>query len=210
MSNSGSTNHDPHFEHVIDRDSGKLGMWLFLFTELLLFGGLFLVYAVQRHKFPADFSLAAADLDVFVGTINTVVLLVSSMTIAMAITAIQKGNNKLAGRLVLTTVFLAVVFMINKYFEWGAKIDLNLFPGTEVMKGLDVGQVQFFGLYFFMTGLHALHVLIGIVMLLMIYFRISSGRINKDSFLFLENGGLYWHLVDLVWIFLFPLLYLLT
>jgi cytochrome c oxidase subunit 3 len=210
MSKSESNIHGAHSEHVIDRESGKLGMWLFLFTELLLFGGLFLVYAVQRHKFAADFHLAAADLDAFVGAFNTVVLLVSSMTIAMSITAIQKGNNKLAGKLVLATVLMAVIFMINKYFEWGAKIDLNLFPGTEVMKGLDLGQIQFFGLYFFMTGLHALHVLIGIAMLLMIYFRIKSGRINKDSFLFLENGGLYWHLVDLVWIFLFPLLYLLT
>ncbi len=210
MSNSEFNNHNTHGVHVIDRESGKFGMWLFLFTELLLFGGLFLVYAVQRHQYAADFNLAAADLDVFVGVINTVVLLVSSMTIAMSITAIQKGNGKLAGRLVLATVLLAVIFMINKYFEWGAKIDLNLFPGTDVMKGLDVGQIQFFGLYFFMTGLHAVHVLIGIVMLLMIYFRIRSGRINKDSFLFLENGGLYWHLVDLVWIFLFPLLYLVT
>ncbi len=210
MSNSAVNNNHAHGEHVIDRESGKLGMWLFLFTELLLFGGLFLVYAVQRHKFAADFNLAGSDLNAFIGTLNTVVLLVSSMTVAMSITAIQKGNSKLAGKLVLLTIFLAVVFMINKYFEWGYKIDLGLYPGSDVMKGLDLGQIQFYGLYYFMTGLHAIHVVVGIVLLTIVYYRIKAGRINRESFLLLENGGLYWHLVDLIWIFLFPLLYLLT
>jgi cytochrome c oxidase subunit III len=199
-----------HTEHVIDRESGKFGMWIFLFTELFLFGGLFLVYAVLRNQYSADFNVAAKELNAFVGTLNTVVLLVSSMTMAMSITAIQKGNSKFAFRMLLVTLLLAAFFMVNKYFEWSHKFEYFLYPGSDVMMNMPKGELLFFGLYYMMTGLHALHVIIGGVLIVISMVRVRSGRINQQSYLMLENSGLYWHLVDLIWIFLFPLMYLIT
>jgi cytochrome c oxidase subunit III len=193
-----------------DRDTGKLGMWLFLFTELFLFGGLFLVYAVMRTKYASDFHLGALELNAFIGTANTVVLLVSSATVAMSLTAIQTNNPSKAFWLVLITVLLAVIFLINKYFEWGHKFELKLYPGSVVLDNLPHGEIMFFGLYFMMTGLHALHVIVGAVLLMVVMFQIKSGSINREHYLLQENAALYWHLVDLIWIFLFPLLYLVT
>ncbi len=201
-----STNHEEH----IDSETGKLGMWIFLFTELWLFGGLFLVYAIFRAKYSADFHTGAAELNAFIGTINTVVLLVSSMTVAMALTAVQKGDRRLALFLIFLTLILAAVFMVNKYFEWEHKFEYNLFPGSEVLKNLPRGELLFFGLYYMMTGLHALHVIIGMILLTVNIVKIRSGAVNSERFLMLENSALYWHLVDLIWIFLFPLLYLIT
>lgn len=196
--------------HPTDNEAGKMGMWIFLFTELFLFGGLFLVYAVFRAKYSDDFHKAAYELDALVGTLNTVVLLVSSMTVAMSITAVQKGNSKLAIRLLLVTLLMAIVFMVNKYFEWHHKFDLKIYPGSEVLQNLERGELLFFSLYYMMTGLHALHVVIGMILLIICVFKIKSGHIVSNRHLLLENSGLYWHLVDLIWIFLFPLLYLLT
>jgi cytochrome c oxidase subunit 3 len=193
-----------------ESETGKLGMWIFLFTELFLFGGLFLVYAVFRAKYSEDFHTAARELNAFIGTMNTVFLLVSSMTIAMSITAIQKNQKKLAMFLVIITLLLAALFMMNKYFEWSHKFELKLYPGSEVLKNLPRGELLFFGLYFMMTGLHALHVLIGMVLLSINLVKIHLGKVNQSQYLILENSGLYWHLVDLIWIFLFPLLYLIT
>jgi len=198
-----------HSEHI-DSDTGKLGMWLFLFTELFLFGGLFIVYAVMRSKYAADFHQAALELNAFIGATNTVVLLVSSMTVAMSLTAIQQNRGGKAIGLIFITLLLAGVFMVNKYFEWGHKFELHLYPGSDVMKTMPHGEIMFFGLYFMMTGLHALHVIIGGILLTIIMFRIKSGKITSGHYLLQENGALYWHLVDLIWIFLFPLLYLIT
>lgn len=193
-----------------DSDTGKLGMWLFLFTELFLFGGLFLVYAVMRIKYASDFHLGALELNAFIGTTNTVVLLVSSMTVAMSLTAIQTNHPSQALRFILITVILAVVFLINKYFEWGHKIELKIYPGSEVMRNLPHGEIVFFGLYYMMTGLHALHVIVGAVLLIIVMFQLKAGKVNQEHYLLQENAALYWHLVDLIWIFLFPLLYLVT
>lgn len=198
-----------HSEHI-DSDTGKMGMWLFLFTELFLFGGLFIVYAVMRSKYAVDFHHAALELNAFVGATNTVVLLVSSMTVAMSLTAIQQNRSSKAIWLIFITLLLAGVFMVNKYFEWGHKFSLHLYPGSDVMKTMPHGEIMFFGLYFMMTGLHALHVIIGGILLTIIMLRINSGKINSEHYLLQENGALYWHLVDLIWIFLFPLLYLIT
>ncbi len=198
-----------HDEHRDDMAS-KLGMWLFIFTELLLFGGLFITYAVYRHQNLEAFNLAAQQLDVKVGTINTVILLISSMTIAMSTTAIQKKDKKTTLILIGITLVLAVVFLVNKYFEWGHKIHLGLYPGSPVLEELGQGDILFFGLYFFMTGLHALHIIIGMVVLTIAFFRVRKERVTYDNYQFLENGGLYWHLVDIIWIFLFPLFYLIT
>jgi len=195
---------------IYNSETGKLGMWIFLFTELFLFGGLFLVYAVFRAKYSEDFHTAARELNAFIGTMNTVFLLVSSMTVAMSITAIQKNQRKLAMFLVMVTLFLAALFMMNKYFEWSHKFELKLYPGSEVLKNLPRGELLFFGLYFMMTGLHAIHVLIGMILLSINFVKIGTHRVNQNHYLLLENSGLYWHLVDLIWIFLFPLLYLIT
>lgn len=198
-----------HDEHRDDLGS-KLGIWLFIFTELLLFGGLFIVYSVYRFKHTQAFHIAAQELDVAVGTINTVILLVSSMTIAMSTTAIQKKNKKLSLLLIGATLFLALVFLVNKYFEWSGKISHGIYPGSLALEDLGQGDILFFGLYFFMTGLHALHIIVGMVFLGIVYMRVKNERLSFDNYQLLENGGLYWHLVDLIWIFLFPLFYLIT
>jgi cytochrome c oxidase subunit III len=197
--------------HIHRDDMGsKLGMWLFIFTELLLFGGLFLVYAVYRELYSEDFHYAAMQLNVVFGTVNTVILLTSSMTIAMSITAMQKGNKILCMWLILLTIVMAFAFLINKYFEWGIKFEHHIYPGSSLMFQFKHGAILFFGLYFFMTGLHAFHVIVGMILLTIIFFRVKNGYITSERNVLLENGGLYWHLVDLIWIFLFPLLYLVT
>jgi cytochrome c oxidase subunit 3 len=198
--------------HQVHRDdeASKLGIWLFIFTELLFFGGLFITYAVYRHSHQEAFHLAAQELDVVIGTINTVILLVSSMTIAMATTAIQKKDKRTTLVLIVITLVLALVFLVNKYFEWSGKIEHGIWPGSPLLEELGRGDTLFFGLYFFMTGLHALHIIIGMVLLAVVLVRVQKDRITFDNFQLLENGGLYWHLVDLIWIFLFPLFYLIT
>jgi cytochrome c oxidase subunit 3 len=112
--------------------------------------------------------------------------------------------------LVTVTLLFAALFMVNKYFEWTHKFSFKIFPGSEVLKNMQRGELLFFGLYFMMTGLHALHVLVGMVLLTINLFRMKSGSVNQGHYLVLENSALYWHLVDLIWIFLFPLLYLIT
>ena len=198
-----------HDEHRDDMGS-KLGMWLFIFTELLLFGGLFIVYSVYRYKHAQAFAIAAEELDVGMGTINTVILLISSMTIAMSTTAIQKKNKRATLVLIGITMVLALVFLVNKYFEWSGKFSHGLYPGSPVLDELGQGDVLFFGLYFFMTGLHALHIVVGMVVLGFGFVFVWKDKLTFDNFQLLENGGLYWHLVDLIWIFLFPLFYLIT
>ena len=203
------TDHAVHSEHI-DRETGKLGMWIFLFTEMFLFGGLFLVYAVMRTKYSVDFHTAANDLNTFIGTLNTVFLLTSSMTVAMAITAIQKNERNLALFLLSVTLLLAMLFMVDKYIEWSHEFKNQIYPGSKVLKNMPHGELLFFGLYFMMTGLHALHVFVGMILLTINLVKVKTGSVNQEYFLLLENSGLYWHLVDLIWIFLFPLLYLVT
>jgi cytochrome c oxidase subunit 3 len=200
----------PNSGHNRDDVSSKMGMWLFLFTEVLLFGGLFLVYMIYRYIYHEEFLHAHYELDVVIGTINTIVLLVSSMTIAMSITAIQKGNEKLALNLLWLTIFAALAFLVNKYFEWSAKFEHGLFPGMDHFNHLDHGEKLFFFLYFFMTGLHALHVIVGAVFIGFVIKGIQDNKVNSEKYMLHENAGLYWHLVDLIWIYLFPLFYLIS
>ena len=205
------TNHTAEVTPHVHRDDvgARMGMWLFLFTELLLFGGLFLVYAVYRHEYIDQFKVAAMALNTTVGALNTIILLTSSLTVALSIAALQKGNKKLSIMLLVMTNILAFAFMINKYFEWSEKIHHGIFPGSETMLNLPDGQILFYGLYYIMTGLHGLHVIIGLIFLTIVMGFIITGSVNKDSYVKLENAGLYWHLVDLIWIFLFPLFYLI-
>ena len=190
--------------------ASKTGMWFFLFTELLLFGGLFIVYSVYRYRNAVAFHLAAQELSVFIGTINTIILLISSTTIAMSITAIRKQNKKFAILLLGLTIILGLAFLVNKYFEWGEHFKEHIYPGSSILALRGHGDVLFYGLYFFMTGLHALHIIIGLIFILVVTISILRNKINSDNYVLLENSGLYWHLVDLIWIFLFPLFYLIT
>jgi cytochrome c oxidase subunit 3 len=193
-----------------DDVASRFGMWLFIFTELLLFAGLFLVYSVFRYKNWQAFHLAAEELNTFIGAVNTIILLTSSMTIAMSVTAIQKRQKKLCLFLMGVTILIGLVFLINKYFEWGLKIGHGLYPGSLTLLERGKGEVLFFGLYFFMTGLHALHIIAGLIFISIIFYYVLKNRVNADDFVLLENSGLYWHLVDIIWIFLFPLFYLIT
>jgi cytochrome c oxidase subunit III len=199
-----------HVEEHRDDEASKLGMWLFIFTELLLFGGLFLVYSIFRMQYPVAFRESSLELSVTIGAINTVVLLFSSMTVAMSMTAIQKNDMKRSLILIGITLFCAAIFLVNKYFEWSAKIHHGLYPGSELMKLLDRGHHLYFSLYFFMTGLHALHIIIGMTLLVVCFFKVRRNKINNQDYVLLENSALYWHLVDLIWIFLFPLMYLIS
>ena len=195
-----------HDESLIART----GMWMFLFTEMLLFGGLFIVYSVYRFRNSQAFHLAAEELSVLISTVNTIILLVSSATIAMSMPAVQKNNKRLAMALIITTILLGLAFLVNKYFEWGGHIREHIYPGSPVLAQRGYGDVLFYGLYFFLTGLHALHIIVGLTIVSVILARVARDRINSRHYILLENGGLYWHLVDMIWIFLFPLFYLIT
>lgn len=202
-----SVSHDDviHF----DPYGKKLGMWIFLFTEVLLFGGLFIVYAAYRYLNHDAFHEGSAELDVVIGAINTVFLLTSSLTVALSITALQKGDTKRSVNLIMITILFAGAFMMNKYYEWTLKYEHGLFPGMDHYNQLSSGEAQFFNLYFLMTGLHGVHVVVGAILLLIIAYHIKKGNVTKDRYVYLENGGLYWHLVDVIWIYLFPLFYLI-
>ncbi len=192
----------------IDRAGIKLGMWLFLYSEIILFGGLFVLYAAYLHRYPEFFAEGGKELNRVIGAVNTIVLLISSFTVAAAITAIQRNAKKQAVGLLLFSIFCGVVFLVNKYFEWGAKIHHDIYPNSETLVGGEPGLNIFFGLYYVITGLHGLHVIIGMVLLFVSLIFVLSGKITASRFSMLDNSGLYWHLVDLIWIFVFPLFYL--
>lgn len=204
--------HDPHahVEHVHrDDEASKMGIWLFLFTEVILFGGMFILYASYRFLHPDDFKNAAAELNVYIGSINTILLLASSLTVVLAIISLQKNQKKLCLGFLWFTLVCGLVFLINKYFEWGHKIENGIYPKGPAMADMSDGEVLFFGLYYVMTGLHALHIIIGMVFISFIMVFISRGMVTATNFQKLENAGLYWHIVDVIWIFLFPLFYLI-
>jgi len=196
--------------HVVHRDpiGAKTGMWLFLFTELLLFGGLFVIYAVYRGMYEPEFHEAAHELNKLMGVTNTFVLLTSSLTMVMAVGALQRNRPARALQWLVATFGLAAVFLVIKFFEWSAKYHHHIFPGNEHLKELPNGEDMFYNLYFMMTGLHGIHVIIGMIVMTVVFFKIRSGAVNAGRDGMLEYTGLYWHLVDLVWVFLLPLFYL--
>ncbi len=198
------------FEEVRDYTGAKLGMWLFLLSEILLFGGMFILYSAYRYKNPIEFHHASQELEVFLGTLNTLILLTSSLTVAISIAAIQKGRPKLSGLLIMATIILGLLFLMNKGIEWGGKIHHGIYPGSPTLLSRTKGEVLFFGLYYVMTGLHGLHVLVGVCVLFVMLIFLKQGKMDPTHFVPLENSGLYWHLVDIIWIFLFPLFYLIT
>jgi cytochrome c oxidase subunit III len=192
-----------------DYAGAKLGMWLFLFTELLLFGGLFLLYAVYLKRYPQEFAAGGKQLNWVTGTANTLILLTSSLFAAMAVSAVQRDERRLAVGLIGGTILCAAGFMAVKYFEWSSKIGHGIYPGSGHMKAGAPGESVFFSLYYMTTGIHGLHVVIGALLLAWIATRIKGGAVNAGNYVLLENGALYWHLVDMIWIFIFPLYYLI-
>ena len=199
----------PLLEETRDDTGARLGMWLFLLSEILLFGGLFILYSAYRYKNPTEFHLAAGELDLVLGTVNTLILLTSSLTMAVSISAIQKGNRKLSTILLMVTIFFGLLFLFNKGMEWETKIHHGIYPNSPILLQRTKGEILFFGLYYVMTGLHGLHVLVGAGVLAVMLGLLFRDKINKAHFVPLENSGLYWHLVDIIWIFLFPLFYLI-
>ncbi len=197
-----------HQQHK-DYAGAKLGMWLFLFTELLLFGGLFLLYAVYLKRYPQEFAAGGKQLNWIMGTANTVILLTSSLFAAMSVTAIQRDERQKTVGLIGGTILCAAGFMVIKYFEWSAKFSHGIYPGSEQLKSGAPGESVFFSLYFMTTGIHGLHVVIGALLLAWIAAGVRGGSVNAGDYILLENGALYWHLVDLIWIFIFPLYYLI-
>lgn len=250
-------------EKHYDPIGARIGMWLFLFTELLLFGGLFLLYAIYLKRYPEEFHYASGQLDQFVGAMNTIILLTSSLTMVLSVASLQRHYRKLAVFFLILTFLLGAAFLVNKYFEWGHKIAHGIYPGSSELMLHPKGEIMFYGLYYSMTGLHGLHVFIGmVIMLFLLYFILKKtskpvvlqgeklenyigqslslvdhngralwksnpikddltrielvirGEVFEENLrsneVKLHNSGLYWHLVDIIWIFLFPLFYLIA
>lgn len=193
-----------------DYAGAKMGMWLFLLTEVLFFFGPIILYAVFRYRFPGEFAAGSKELDLAIGALNTAVLITSSLSAASAVSAMKRGGKNLAAVLLVLTVALGAVFIFNKYIEWDAKILHGIYPDSAVLLSEPYGKVLFYGMYFFLTGMHGLHVLAGMVLLTVAAVMVWRGTINRDDCVKLENSALYWHLVDVVWIFLFPFFYLIT
>ncbi|HLQ39255.1 MAG TPA: cytochrome c oxidase subunit 3 family protein, partial [Planctomycetota bacterium] len=193
--------------------AAKLGFWLFLATEILLFGGLFAAYFYFHENYPETFKRGGAQLNWILGALNTTVLLISSWTMAMGVRSAQTSQKRKMLLYLGLTALGAVTFLVVKFFEYKAKYDHGLMPGRFFTDehGL-MGDVpfapQFFSIYFTATGLHGLHVLVGLCLILWIIKGGARGRFHANYYLPVDLVGLYWHLVDLIWIFLFPLLYL--
>ena len=214
-----STTHEAHVAHHFDdieqqRTAASLGMWLFLVTEFMFFGGAFLAYAVYRYWYPAAFAAGSGHLDLWLGTFNTFLLLGSSFTVVLSLHSAHQSDQKGIVRNLVLTILMGTIFLGVKAYEYWHKWAEGLIPGShfhaEHFHGADPGHVQiFFSMYFAMTGIHALHMVIGIGLFLVLLWMARRGRINSANTTTLENAGLYWHFVDLVWIFLFPLLYLI-
>jgi cytochrome c oxidase subunit III len=200
-----------HFDTATHQfDAGRMGVWLFLVTEILLFGGLFCAFAIFRSKYFPSFVEAHHHLDRVMGGINTIVLICSSFTMALAVRSAQKNETKKTTALLLITLACAGAFLVVKYFEYGHKIHDGLLPGRFFSAtGFESGHAGiFFSIYFMMTGIHGLHVVIGMALIMWILLRNMKSEFSQRYYAPVENVGLYWHLVDLVWIYLFPLLYL--
>jgi cytochrome c oxidase subunit III len=197
-------------ESSLKSSGPRVGMWLFISTEILLFGGLFLLYSMYRLKNPAEFHSGSMELSRFFGTLNTCILITSSLTVALSIHYLRESKKARAIVYLLSTIGFAFGFLIVKAFEWTEKFHHGLFPKSHILLSKPHGEILYFGLYYMMTGLHAMHVIVGICVLSVYLARVARGTISASRPIYLMNAGLYWHLVDLIWIFLFPLFYLIT
>ncbi len=215
-------NHPSRLAHHFDsyaqqRESSTLGMWLFLVTEIMFFGGMFLAYTLYRREFPLAFQAGSHELDIKLGVFNTAVLIGSSLTMAMAVRSAQLSRRKAIVWFLIATMVLGGIFLGVKVIEYSEKFHHHHVPGPSFhfegegrFEGVPENNVQmFFSLYFAMTGTHALHMIIGIGIMLFMLRPAWRGRWNADNHNLVEGFGLYWHFVDIIWIFLFPLLYLI-
>jgi len=217
VADGGQVTHDVRLQHHFDdteqqRSAVTLGMWVFLVTEVMLFGGMFTAYVLYRSLYPDAFAGASNPLDVGLGTINTAVLICSSLTMALAVHAAQVG--KPAGRIMAwlgATMILGGAFLVTKMYEYAHKFHEGLVPGSAfTYAGPDARHAElFFSIYFAMTGTHAFHMIIGLGVLTWLVVLAQRRRFSPAYYTPVELGGLYWHFVDIAWIFLFPLLYLI-
>jgi cytochrome c oxidase subunit III len=196
------------------RESAELGMWLFLVTEFMFFGGLFLAYFIYRSSYPDDFAAGGHTMNALLGTINTAVLLTSSLTMALAVDAAHHARRQAVVRLLAATIALGLVFLAIKAYEYDHKYHEHLIPfaglpSSDELQGRP-GMISFLNLYFLMTGLHAFHMVIGIGLLLVLMALAWRGRLPPERAIVVHNAGLYWHFVDLVWVYLFPFFYLIS
>ena len=208
--------HNPNLQHHFysmeqQLEASIFGMWVFLVTEIMFFGGMFMIYILYRVLYPEAWILGSNHLNVALGALNTCVLIVSSLTMALAVRSAQTSNRR--GQIVnlaLTIVF-GSVFLVVKYFEYAEKFHTRVVPGPNFDMSLPLANQQqlFFSIYFMMTGIHALHMVVGIGLMLVVLAMAWRGRFSASYYTPVEVSGLYWHFVDIVWIFLFPLLYLL-
>ena len=211
-----TSSHSPALLHHFDsveqqKEASSLGMWLFLVTEIMFFGGMFTAYIVYRSLYPNAFVAASHTLDITMGAINTAVLICSSLSMALAVNAAQLGRRKSLVWFLILTILLGSVFLGIKAVEYHDKFVHHHVPGASFhFEGPEPQNAQlFFSIYFGATGLHALHMIIGIVLLAILAIRAQRGRFSSEYYTPIDMTGLYWHFVDIVWIFLFPLLYLL-
>ena len=197
-------------EHVHnDPTANRLGMWLFLLTELLLFGGLFIAFAWFYMRYRPDYHASAKELDRVIGAVNTLILLTSSLTVALGLRAFNLGRARAANAFLWVTIGFGLVFLVIKGFEWSHKIEVGLFLNSDHLLDQSRGVIVFFGLYYTMTGLHALHIIVGMGCLAVTAVLNQRGHLRPGESVLVENMSLYWHLVDIIWIYLFPLFYLM-
>jgi cytochrome c oxidase subunit 3 len=202
----------PHFADLEQQhEAATLGMWIFLATELMFFGGLFTAYTVYRHRYPEEFAAASTRLNLVFGGVNTVVLLTSSLTMALAVYAARVGRRDWLISCLGLTGLLGAAFLVIKGFEYHGDYADNLVPGLAFVESewpKPAGVKLFLLLYYLMTGVHALHLIIGIVLMSVLAALARRGRYSSEYYAPVEVGGLYWHFVDVIWIFLLPLLYM--
>ena len=196
------------------KNASTLGMWIFLITEVMFFGGMFLAYTVYRHLYPMVFAVASSSLNAVIGAVNTAVLLCSSYTMVLAVRAAQLGQRKALIVFLILTLILGFAFLGVKAYEWNNKFEEHHVPGTSfhfegMAPDMQRNAQLFFSLYFAMTGLHALHMVIGVGILSFLILQARKGKYSADYMTPVDVAGLYWHFVDIIWIFLFPLLYLI-
>ena len=206
----------PNLQHHFDDmeqqfEASHLGMWVFLITEVMFFGGVLGAYTVYRSLYPDAFADTSRHMDLWAGAINTAVLIGSSLTMALAVHAAQIGARKLLSRFLIGTIVLGVAFLCVKAYEYHHKWTEHLVPGPYFQyEGPHARQAELlFSFYFALTGMHAVHMIVGIGLLSYLVFAASRGRYSPQYYTPVEMAGLYWHFVDIVWIFLFPLLYLI-
>ncbi|MGQ9589411.1 MAG: cytochrome c oxidase subunit 3 [Planctomycetota bacterium] len=191
-----------------DAEGARIGMWLFLFTEFLLFGGLFILYSAYRARYPGDFDRSGKELNHAIGVANTAVLLTSSLTAALSVAALERRDRRKSLLFLAGTILLGAAFLGNKYVEWSGEIRHGIYPNSPELLERPPGEILFYGLYFSMTGLHGLHVAAGLAVLAVLWVLVRREPDPERNLTRLENAALYWHLVDVIWIFLLPLFYL--